>query len=62
MSLVFYKFRAWQNDPNCYIQDIRDCREQLEPLWHGLLLALGFPEVDWMGAYETYADWINNEI
>src|SRR6201993_120245 len=39
LSLVFYKFITWQGNPSIYIQDVRDYREQLEPLWHGLLLA-----------------------
>ncbi|HWP92969.1 MAG TPA: hypothetical protein VNN20_12320 [Thermodesulfobacteriota bacterium] len=62
LGLVYCKFRSWQDNPDSYIQDVRDCREQLEPLWHGLLLALGFPTIDWIGAYETYRDSIINEI
>ena len=62
LGLVFCKFRSWHDNPDSYIQDVRDCREQLEPLWHGLLLALGFPKIDWVGAYETYKNSIINEI
>lgn len=42
LKAVLYKFAAWQSNPNRYIQDIRDYREQLEPLWYGLSLALDF--------------------
>lgn len=62
LDLVFYKFATWQNKPDSYIQDVRDGKEQLEPIWHGLLLAMGFPGIDWIGAYETYTDWINNQV
>jgi hypothetical protein len=46
LSLVFYKFITWQGNPSIYIQDVRDYKDQLEPLWHGLLLAFGFPVAD----------------
>ena len=40
LNLVFYKFITWQGNSSIYIQDIRDYREQLEPLWYGLSLTL----------------------
>lgn len=42
LRAVLYKFAAWQSNPNSYIQDVREYREQLEPLWYGLSLALNF--------------------
>lgn len=44
LKAILYKFAAWQSNPNSYIQDIRECREQLEPLWYGLSLALNLNE------------------
>lgn len=41
LSLVFHKFTTWQDNPCRYAQDVRDYREQLEPLWRGLSLDLG---------------------
>jgi len=46
MSLVFCKFVKWQNNPAIYFQDVREYREQIEPLWRGLLHALSFPSSD----------------
>lgn len=43
LKLVFDKFVAWQDTPRSYIQDVRNYKAQLEPLWLGLSLALGFP-------------------
>ena len=44
LKAVLYKFALWQSNPERYIQDIRECREQLEPLWYGLSLALNLNE------------------
>jgi hypothetical protein len=46
LKAILYKFAAWQSNPNSYIQDFRDYREQLEPLLYGLSLALDFPVTD----------------
>ncbi len=46
MSLVFCKFTKWQDNPAMYVQDVREYREQIEPLWRGLLHALSFPSSD----------------
>ncbi|MGH7889347.1 MAG: hypothetical protein ACRENF_02205, partial [Thermodesulfobacteriota bacterium] len=54
MSLVFYKFIKWQNDPAIYVQDLREYREQIEPLWRGLLHALSFPSNDNKEEYSTW--------
>lgn len=40
MKLIFDTFTKWQDNPDSYIQDIREYKTQLEPLWHGLLLSL----------------------
>lgn len=61
-NLIFYKFATWQNNPDSYILDVRDCRELLEPIWHGLLLAMGYPATDWSGACESYIARINDEV
>ncbi len=39
LRTVLYKFIAWEGNPDSYIQDVRDYREQLEPLWYCLSLA-----------------------
>ncbi|MGE5443674.1 MAG: hypothetical protein ACM3SR_03620 [Ignavibacteriales bacterium] len=44
LKAVVYKFAAWQSNPDSYIQDIRECKEQLEPLWYGLSLAMNLNE------------------
>jgi hypothetical protein len=44
LKAVLYKFATWQSNPNSYIQDVREFREQLEPLWYGLSLALNLTE------------------
>jgi hypothetical protein len=44
LKAVVYKFAVWQSNPDSYIQDIRECREQLEPLWYGLSLAMNLNE------------------
>jgi hypothetical protein len=54
LNLVFYKFITWQNNPGSYIQDVRDYREQIEPLWRGLLLALRFPVTESKEQYQTW--------
>jgi hypothetical protein len=46
LKAVLYKFAAWQSNPKSYVQDVRDYREQLEPLFYGLSLALDFPVTD----------------
>ncbi len=46
LKAILYKFVAWQDNPRSYIQDVRNCRAGLEPLWHGLSLVLGFSIVD----------------
>jgi hypothetical protein len=43
LKAVFYIFATWQGNPSSYIQDVKDYRSGLEPLWHGLSLALDFP-------------------
>ncbi|MGH7807951.1 MAG: hypothetical protein ACRENT_07640, partial [Thermodesulfobacteriota bacterium] len=53
LDLVFYKFMTWQNKAGSYIQDVREYREQIEPLWRGLLLALDFPVIEGGGKYQT---------
>jgi len=52
LNLIFYKFITWQDNPSVYIQDVKDYREQLEPLWRGLSSALGFPVIDRGKDYE----------
>jgi hypothetical protein len=44
LKAIVNKFAAWQSNPDSYIQDIRECREQLEPLWYGLSLAMNLNE------------------
>ncbi len=44
LKAIVYKFGAWQSNPDSYIQDIREFREQLEPLWYGLSLAMNLSE------------------
>jgi hypothetical protein len=44
LKAIVYKFATWQSNPDSYIQDIREFREQLEPLWYGLSLALNLNE------------------
>ncbi len=43
LRAILYKFTAWRRNSDSYIQDVRDYREQLEPLWYGLSLALDSP-------------------
>jgi hypothetical protein len=52
LSLIFYKFMSWQKDPSVYIQDVKDYREQLKPLWRGLSSAIGFSVIDGTEDYE----------
>jgi hypothetical protein len=42
LNLVYHKFISWQDNPAVYYQDVVKYKEQLEPLWNGLALALGF--------------------
>ncbi len=46
LRVILLKFTTWQDEPSKYIQDVREYKSQLEPLWHGLSLALGFPLID----------------
>ncbi|MBI2485471.1 MAG: hypothetical protein HYW01_00630 [Deltaproteobacteria bacterium] len=59
LDLVFYKFNKWQNDPAIYFRDVRDYREQLEPLWRGLSLDLGFSPFDSDKEYQNLEDVVN---
>jgi hypothetical protein len=43
LKAVLYKFTTWQDNPSSYLQDVKDYKAQLEPLWRGLSLALDFP-------------------
>ncbi|MGE5443967.1 MAG: hypothetical protein ACM3SR_05105 [Ignavibacteriales bacterium] len=42
LRAILHKFVAWQDNPRGYIQDIKDYKAQIEPLWHGLSSALDF--------------------
>jgi hypothetical protein len=42
LEVVINMFVAWQDNPRKYLQDIKDYKTQLEPLWQGLSSALGF--------------------
>jgi hypothetical protein len=42
MKLVFDTFSGWQNDPESYVYDIREYKDQIEPIWMGLSSFLGF--------------------
>jgi hypothetical protein len=46
LSAVLHMFVGWQDNPRRYIEDVRRYRDQLEPLWRGLTLALDFPVSD----------------
>jgi hypothetical protein len=46
LKAIVDKFALWQSNPDSYVQDITECREQLEPLWYGLSSALDFPVTD----------------
>ncbi|MGH7800896.1 MAG: hypothetical protein ACREOW_09755 [Thermodesulfobacteriota bacterium] len=56
LQVVLLKFTTWQNNPGSYLQDVEDCKEQLEPLWRGLSLSLGFPVADGSRGYQTLKD------
>jgi hypothetical protein len=43
LRAILHIFAGWQDNPGRYIEDVRRYRDQLEPLWRGLSLALGFP-------------------
>lgn len=42
IKLIFDTFAGWQNDPESYSHDIREYRDQIEPIWLGLSSTLGF--------------------
>ncbi len=56
LMVLLNKFATWQDNPSSYLQDVRDYKEQLEPLWRGLSLALGFPVADGIREYQTWKD------
>ena len=56
LQVVLLKFTTWQDNPDIYLQDVNDYKEQLEPLWRGLSLALGFPVADGSRGYQTWKD------
>ena len=56
LQVVLLKFTTWQDNPDIYLQDVNDYKEQLEPLWRGLSLALGFPVADGIREYQTWKD------
>jgi hypothetical protein len=56
LKAISYKFATWQDNPSGYLQDIRDYREQIEPLWRGLASALGFPVADSGREYQTWEE------
>lgn len=42
LRAILHKFFAWQGNPRNYIRDVKDYKDQIEPLWFGLSSALGF--------------------
>ncbi len=56
LQVVLLKFTTWQDNPGSYLQDVNDYKEQLEPLWRGLSLSLGFPVADGSRGYQTWKD------
>jgi hypothetical protein len=56
LKVLLYKFATWQNNPSSYLQDFNDYKEQLEPIWHGLSLTLGFSVVDSTGRYRIWEE------
>jgi hypothetical protein len=54
LKILLLKFRAWQDDPDSYIQDVRDYKYQLEPLWHGLSSAFGVSLIDNRGEFQSW--------
>ncbi len=46
LRAILYMFAGWQENPRRYIEDVGRYRDQLEPLWRGLSLALDFPIAD----------------
>lgn len=43
LKAILYMFAGWRDNPRSYIDDVKKYGVQLEPLWRGLSLALGFP-------------------
>jgi hypothetical protein len=43
LRAILHKFVAWQDNPRSYIQDVKDYKDQIEPLWRGLSLAINSP-------------------
>ncbi len=61
LNVVIHMFVKWQDNPDNYNQYLRDYREQLEPLWRGLSLTLGFPLTDDIREYKIWEEiepWI----
>jgi hypothetical protein len=52
LKAVFNRFVSWQDSPRNYIQDIIDCKDQIEPLLLGLFLALGYSVPDGNKKYQ----------
>src|SRR6201993_1318536 len=46
LRAVLYMFAKWQDNPRSYNEDIRRCRDQIEPIWRGLSSTLDFPLID----------------
>jgi hypothetical protein len=46
LRAVLHMFAGWQDNPRRYIEDVKQYRDQLEPLWRGLTLTLDFPVSD----------------
>lgn len=43
LRAILHKLVAWQDNPRSYIQDVKDYKDQIEPLWRGLSLAINSP-------------------
>ncbi len=56
LQVVLLKFTTWQDNPSSFIEDVRDYREQIEPLWRGLASALSFPYGDAIRGDKTWEE------
>lgn len=52
LRAILHMFAGWQDNPRRYIDDVRRHRDQLEPLWSGLSLALDFSVSDRSKKYQ----------
>ncbi len=56
LRVVLHMFARWQDNPMSYIEDVERYREQLEPLWRGLSLALDSDAADRIKTYPPFLE------